>query len=108
MRPFVQAGDERLELNLNPVIKNLARSTPNETAYLLKQVLADTSSKDIERQIGSIYSTSRLKQPPAFMRRSKPTRRFIKRKDRHLSASEGSRFLPMGYRLQLRRAAPPD
>lgn len=51
VRPFIQAGDERLEMNLSLVIKNLARSTPNETAYLLKQVLADTSSKDIERQI---------------------------------------------------------
>ncbi|MGV7975504.1 MAG: DNA alkylation repair protein [Anaerolineaceae bacterium] len=51
IRSFIQAGDERLEPNLSLVIKNLARSTPNETAYLLKQVLADTPSKDIERQI---------------------------------------------------------
>lgn len=51
VRPFIQAGDERQDLNLNLVVENLAIKTPNETAYLLKQVLADTPGNDIERRI---------------------------------------------------------
>ncbi|MEL7644897.1 MAG: DNA alkylation repair protein [Anaerolineaceae bacterium] len=51
VRPFIQAGDERLEMNLNMVVKNLARSSPNESAYLLKQVLSDSPGSGIERRI---------------------------------------------------------
>ena len=51
VRPFIQAGDDRLELNLKLVVKNLAWSTPNETSYLLKQILADSPGSAIERRI---------------------------------------------------------
>jgi len=32
-------------------VKSLAQRTPNETAYFLKQVLADSSDSGIERRI---------------------------------------------------------
>ncbi len=51
IRPFLQAGEESLELNLSLVVKTLAQRTPNETAYFLKQVLADSSDSGIERRI---------------------------------------------------------
>ncbi|HPS32481.1 MAG TPA: DNA alkylation repair protein [Anaerolineaceae bacterium] len=51
VRPFIQAGDERLEMNLSLVVKSLARRTPNESAYLLKQILADSAGSGIERRI---------------------------------------------------------
>ncbi|NLI44028.1 MAG: DNA alkylation repair protein [Chloroflexi bacterium] len=51
VRPFLQAADDQLENNLSLVVRNMARRTPNETAYLLKQVLSDTAGSEIERRI---------------------------------------------------------
>jgi len=56
VRPFIQAGDDRLENNLSRVVQNLAERTPSETAYLLKQVLSDTAGSDIERRIRDYLS----------------------------------------------------
>lgn len=56
LRPFIQVGSEALQTNLSKALKALAESTPHETAYLLKQVLADTPGAAIERRMRSYLS----------------------------------------------------
>lgn len=53
LRPFIQSAPDALQVNLGKTIAALADRTPFETAYLLKQVLADTPGKAIERQMRS-------------------------------------------------------
>lgn len=51
VRPFIQDSPEPLRANLDRVIEALAKRSPSETAYLLKEVLADTDGAGIERRV---------------------------------------------------------
>lgn len=53
IRPFLQAYSDDLEVNLSRVVALLAQRSPEETAYLLKEVLADTSGKTLEQRVRS-------------------------------------------------------
>ena len=53
IRPFLQASSDDLEVNLSRVVALLAQRSPEETAYLLKEVLADTSGRTLERRVRS-------------------------------------------------------
>ncbi len=55
IRPFIQTAEQMQNNNLRKVISVLAERTPYETAYLLKQILADREGKEIERQIRSYF-----------------------------------------------------
>jgi len=51
IRPFLQEPSDITQNALNKVIKALANRTPIETAYMLKQVLADNPSKTVSQNI---------------------------------------------------------
>ena len=50
VRPFLQSDQSLIQRNLSLVVAALARSSPAETAYVLKEVLSDTDSSSIERR----------------------------------------------------------
>jgi len=51
VRPFLQNDNSLIQPNLSRVIAALARCSPAETAYLLKEVLSDTDGSEIESRI---------------------------------------------------------
>ena len=51
IKPLLEASDEKLAPNLAKVIEGLAKRSPQETAYLLKLVLVETSGSIIERRM---------------------------------------------------------
>lgn len=53
IRPFIQSDQTLLQPNLSQVIAVLARRSPAETAYVLKEVLSDTDGSGIEQRVRS-------------------------------------------------------
>jgi|GEM_PF-560039 len=53
IRPFLQSDQYLIEANLSQVIAALARRSPAETAYVLKEVLSDTDGSSIEKRVRS-------------------------------------------------------
>lgn len=51
IRPFLQSDQIFIQSNLNLVIAALARRSPTETAYVLKEVLSDTDGSSIEGRV---------------------------------------------------------
>lgn len=56
VRPFLQSNQSLIETNLSQVIAALARRSPAETTYVLKEVLSDTDGTGIERRVRSYLS----------------------------------------------------
>ncbi len=53
IRPFLQSDQTLIQPNLSRVIAVLARRSPAETAYILKEVLSDTEGTGIEQRVRS-------------------------------------------------------
>ncbi len=53
IRPFLQNDQTLIQPNLSRVIAVLARRSPAETAYLLKEVMSDTDGSGIEQRVRS-------------------------------------------------------
>lgn len=53
IRPFLQSDQSLIQPNLGQVIAALARRSPTETAYVLKEVLSDTDGTSIEGRVRS-------------------------------------------------------
>ena len=53
IRPFIQSDQSLIQPNLSSAISALARRSPAETAYILKEVLSDTDGSAIERRVRS-------------------------------------------------------
>ena len=51
IRPFLQSDLSLIQPNLSQVIASLARRSPTETAYVLKEVLSDTDGNWIEGRV---------------------------------------------------------
>lgn len=53
IRPFIQSDQTLIQPNLSQVVANLAKRSPSETAYVLKEVLSDTDGSGIEQRVRS-------------------------------------------------------
>ena len=53
IRPFLQSDQALIQPNLSKVIAALARRSPAETAYILKEVMSDTDGSGIEQRVRS-------------------------------------------------------
>ena len=53
IRPFIQNDQTLIQPNLSSAIAALARRSPAETAYILKEVLSDTEGTGIEQRVRS-------------------------------------------------------
>ncbi len=53
IRPFLQNDQSLIQPNLSRVVEALARRSPSETTYLLKEVLSDTDGSAIESRVRS-------------------------------------------------------
>ncbi len=53
IRPFIQSDQTLIQPNLSQVIAALARRSPAETAYVLKEVMSDTDGSGIEQRVRS-------------------------------------------------------
>ncbi len=51
IRPFLQSDQSIIQSNLSQVVAALARRSPTETAYVLKEVLSDTDGTSVEGRI---------------------------------------------------------
>lgn len=51
IRPFLQSNDPRFDDNLRKIVTVLAKISPNETVYFLKEVLSDTAGAHIESKV---------------------------------------------------------
>ncbi len=56
IRPFLQSDQTLIQPNLSKAIAALARRSPAETAYLLKEVMSDTDGSGIEQRVRSYLS----------------------------------------------------
>ncbi len=53
IRPFIQSDQSLIQPNLSQVIAALARRSPAETAYVLKEAMSDTDGSGIEQRVRS-------------------------------------------------------
>ncbi len=53
IRPFIQSDQNLIQSNLSLAVAALARRSPTETAYILKEVMSDTDGSGIERRVRS-------------------------------------------------------
>jgi len=53
IRPFIQSDQNLIQSNLSLAVAALARRSPTETAYILKEVMSDTDGTGIERRVRS-------------------------------------------------------
>ncbi len=53
VRPFIAHSDLQLQSRLSELVRELAKQSPGEVAYLLKEVLADTEGAEIEQRLRS-------------------------------------------------------
>jgi hypothetical protein len=51
IRPFLQSDQSLIQANLSQVIASMARRSPTETAYVLKEVLSDTDGAGVEGRV---------------------------------------------------------
>ena len=50
---FIAHSDLQLQSRLSELVRELAKQSPGEVAYLLKEVLADTEGAEIEQRLRS-------------------------------------------------------
>ena len=53
IRPFISQSDLQLQSRLAELVHSLAKQSPGEVVYLLKEVLADTEGAEIEQRLRS-------------------------------------------------------
>lgn len=53
IRPFISQSDLQLQNRLAELVQSLAKQSPGEMVYLLKEVLADTEGPEIEQRLRS-------------------------------------------------------
>jgi len=57
IRPFLQSSEPYFSDNIQRIVSKLAKLSPNETVYFIKQILADTDGKKIESQARSFLNS---------------------------------------------------